>query len=412
MARVLDVDEREVSSTARRVLGLSATEVRDPAFRPSPNHCLKIAQALGKSDVWASVSEWSALASLKPARQPALKRDPFAKNQLAFGNLPHGLWVHPDVPDGLAGLTQLCQRLGIVLQHLAAHGRTHRHGPAWLSRWVGETAATACGLVLGLGLGGVLLDGHPMFLLGSNVWLLIAVLLSGVGLAGSIAAERLWEVRNRLERARREALVRDKALAEAELRVLQAQVEPHFLFNTLANVISLIHTHPDRAARLLERLTSLLRASLSRTRRADGTLGDELAVVRAYLDIQSLRMAGRMTFELNVDPGLEAVRMPPLLLQPLVENAVLHGIEPSAAGGRVVVHAERSAGVVQVRVTDDGVGLDPDTAPHGVGIANVRERLQATFGEGGRLALSENPGGGVSAELQFPAAPAVATEVH
>ncbi len=164
--------------------------------------------------------------------------------------------------------------------------------------------------------------------------------------------------------------------------------------------------------RLLERLTSLLRASLSRTRRADGTLGDELAVVRAYLDIQSLRMAGRMTFELNVDPGLEAVRMPPLLLQPPVENAVLHGIEPSAAGGRVVVHAERSAGVVQVRVTDDGVGLDPDTAPHGVGIANVRERLQATFGEGGRLALSENPGGGVSAELQFPAAPAVATEVH
>ena len=288
----------------------------------------------------------------------------------------------------------------------------HRHGPAWLPRWVGETVATACGMVLGLGLGGVLLDGHPMFLLGSNTWLLIAVLLSGVGLAGSIAAERLWEVRNRLERARREALVRDKALAEAELRVLQAQVEPHFLFNTLANVISLIHTHPDRAARLLERLTSLLRASLSRTRRADGTLGEELAVVRAYLDIQSLRMAGRMTFELNVDPGLEAVRMPPLLLQPLVENAVLHGIEPSAAGGRVVVHAERSAGVVQVRVTDDGVGLDPDTAPHGVGIANVRERLQATFGEGGRLALSENPGGGVSAELQFPAAPAVATEVH
>ena len=124
LARVLDVDEREVSSTARRVLGLSATEVRDPAFRPSPNHCLKIAQALGKSDVWASVSEWSALASLKPARQPALKRDPFAKNELAFGNLPHGLWVHPDVPDGLAGLTQPCQRLGIVLQHLAAHGRT------------------------------------------------------------------------------------------------------------------------------------------------------------------------------------------------------------------------------------------------------------------------------------------------
>ena len=288
----------------------------------------------------------------------------------------------------------------------------HLHGPPWLPRWVAGTVATACGMALGLALGGVFLDGDPLFLLGSNVWLPIGVLLSGAGLAGSIAVERLWEVRNRLERARRQALVRDKALAEAELRVLQAQVEPHFLFNTLANVISLIHTHPVRAARLLERLTALLRASLSRTRRADGTLGDELAVVRSYLDIQSLRMAGRMTFEVDVEHGLEAVAMPPLLLQPLVENAVLHGIEPSAAGGRVVVRAERSHGVVRIRVTDDGIGLDPDAAGQGVGIANVRERLQAAFGEGGRLALSETPGGGVSAELRFPAARAVAAEVH
>ena len=258
------------------------------------------------------------------------------------------------------------------------HGFTlfaDRHGPPWLPRWAAGTVATACGMVLGLALGGVLLDGDPLFLLGSSAFLLIGVLLSGVGLAGSIAVERVWEVRNRLERAKRDALARDKALAEAELRVLQAQVEPHFLFNTLANVISLIRTHPDRAARLLERLTSLLRASLSRTRRAGGTLGDELAVVRAYLDIQSLRMAGRMTFEVDVEPGLEAAPMPPLLLQPLVENAVLHGIEPSPAGGRVVVRAERSRGVVRIRVTDDGIGLDPDTAGQGVGLASVRERL-------------------------------------
>ena len=279
----------------------------------------------------------------------------------------------------------------------------HRYGPSWLPRWVGETVAAMSGMILGFALGGVFLEGDPLFLLGSNASLLIGVLLSGVGLAGSAAVKHLWKVRNRLARAERDALARDKALAEAELRVLQAQVEPHFLFNTLANVGSLIHTHPDRAARLLERLTSLLRASLSRTRRADGTLGDELAVVRAYLDIQALRMAGRMTWEVDVEPGLEAVRVPPLLLQPLVENAVLHGIEPSAAGGRVVVRAERSDGVVRVGVTDDGVGLDPDTAGHGVGIANVRERLQATFGARGKLALAETPGGGVSAELRFPA---------
>ncbi len=288
----------------------------------------------------------------------------------------------------------------------------HLYGPSWLPRWVGETGAAICGMVLGLALGGVFLDGDPRFLLGSNAFLLIGVLLSGVGLAGSVAVEFLWEARNRLARAERDALARDKALAEAELRVLQAQVEPHFLFNTLANVISLIHTHPDRAARLLERLTSLLRASLSRTRRAAGTLGDELAVVRAYLDIQALRMAGRMTYEVDVDPGLEAVRMPPLLLQPLVENAVLHGIEPSAAGGRVVVRAEGSDGAVRVGVTDDGVGLDPDTAGHGVGIASVRERLQATFGEHGELALTETPGGGVSVELRFPALLPAAAEAR
>ena len=124
LARILDVDERQLSSTAQRVLGLSATRLSDPAFRLPANDCLQLAQALGKSDEWASMSEALARASLKPARRPELKRDPCAKNELAFGNLPHGLWVHPDVSDGLSGLTQLCQRLGIVLQHLAAHGRT------------------------------------------------------------------------------------------------------------------------------------------------------------------------------------------------------------------------------------------------------------------------------------------------
>ena len=259
-------------------------------------------------------------------------------------------------------------------------------------------ATTACGLVLGLALGGALVAGHPAFLLDNDSWVLVGVLVSALAVAGF----EVLNARERLARAERDALARGKALAEAELRVLQAQVEPHFLFNTLANVISLIRTEPDRAARLLERLTSLLRASLSRTRRIDGTLGDELAVVRAYLEIQALRMGGRMTYGVEVDPGLEAVRMPPLLVQPLVENAVLHGIEPSASGGRVQVCAEWSEGAVRIRVTDDGAGVHPDAAGHGIGIANVRERLRASFGTNGTLALFETPGGGVSAVLRIP----------
>ena len=268
-----------------------------------------------------------------------------------------------------------------------------------------RVAMTGCGLIIGLALGGVLVAGHPAALLENNASLLLGVLISVLAVAAFEGAKQLWDTRERLARAERDALAHDKARAEAELRVLQAQVEPHFLFNTLANVIALVRSHPDRAARLLEQLTALLRTSLSRTRRADGTLGDELAVVRAYLDIQAQRMGARMTYDMEVEPGLETVRMPPLLVQPLVENAVLHGIEPSAAGGSVLVSVERSAGAVRIRVTDDGVGMNPDTAGHGLGIANVRERLQSSFGTSGTVALSETPGGGVSAVLRIPVTP-------
>ena len=124
LSRVLDVDERKVSRTARRVLGLSAAMVRDPALALSRNHCRQIAQALGKPDPWASASQAFALSNPTAGRRPVLKRDPCAKGELTFGSLPHGLWVHPEVPDGLGGMTPLRQRLGIVL---AALGRAWAH---------------------------------------------------------------------------------------------------------------------------------------------------------------------------------------------------------------------------------------------------------------------------------------------
>ena len=124
LARVLDVDERKVSRTARRVLGLTTATVRDPALALSRNQCRQIAQALGEPDPWAAAARPFALSSPGAARRPVLRRDPCARGELTFGSLPHGLWVHPDVPDGLGERTHLRQRLGIVLQHLAAHGRT------------------------------------------------------------------------------------------------------------------------------------------------------------------------------------------------------------------------------------------------------------------------------------------------
>ena len=300
--------------------------------------------------------------------------------------------------------------IGFSVQACNALGRAY--GPARAPRLVTRVATTGCGLVVGLVIGGTLLAGRPLLLLADGSPLLIAMLVGVMALVGFELLKHLWDTRDRLLRAERDALAHDKALAESRLRVLQAQVEPHFLFNTLANVISLIRTRPARAARLLEGLTSWLRASLSRTRRLDGTLADELDVVRTYLDVQALRMEGRLAYDVRADPGLERVRMPPLLVQPLVENAVRHGIEPSAAGGRVEVRATRSADTVRVRVTDDGVGLNPETAGSGMGIANVRERLAATFGPRGRLVVTETPGGGVSAELRIPLASAVDAEAE
>ncbi len=276
------------------------------------------------------------------------------------------------------------------------------YGPPWLPRAVVGLVMATCGLIIGLAAGGVVLAGNPVLLLGDRASVLTTVLVWALAGIGFEALRQVWNARARLDQAERDRLTRDKTLAETELRVLQAQVEPHFLFNALANVSSLIRRHPDRATRLLERLTSLLRVSLSRSRRAAGTLGDEFAVVRAYLDIQALRMAGRMTYDVQVDPGLESVSMPPLLVQPLVENAVLHGIEPAAAGGRIAVRAEGAGGSLRIRVTDDGVGFRPETAGRAVGIARVRERLHAMFGERGSLVLTEMPGGGGHVDLRIP----------
>ena len=289
----------------------------------------------------------------------------------------------------------------IGLSVLACTQLAASYGPAWLPHEAVRFVMVVCGLVIGLAVGGVLLAGSPVLLLADPVRVVIGALVCAVAGVGFEALKQVWNARG-LEQAERDRLTREKTLAEAELRVLQAQVEPHFLFNSLANASSLIRRHPERAARLLERLTSLLRVSLSRTRRAAGTLGDELAVVRAYLDIQALRMAGRMTYDVQVDPGLESAPMPPLLVQPLVENAVLHGIEPSAAGGRVVVRAEGTGETVRIRVTDNGVGSRSEGSGRAGGMAHVRERLHAMFGERGRLVFTEMPGGGNRVDLRIP----------
>lgn len=208
------------------------------------------------------------------------------------------------------------------------------------------------------------------------------------------------------ERARAEQL--ERQALDAQLRTLQAQVEPHFLFNTLANVVSLIDSQPADARRMLERLIDLLRASLSASRAQHSTLGQELDLLRAYLEILSIRMAGRLRYEIEADAPLRALPLAPLLLQPLVENAIQHGLEPKIEGGRVRVSASAGAGSLELVVEDDGVGFGATTRGGGVGLSNLRERLAALYPGAARLAIEDaQPGTRVRLTLPVAAAASV-----
>ena len=189
---------------------------------------------------------------------------------------------------------------------------------------------------------------------------------------------------------------------EANLKMLQAQIEPHFLFNTLANVGSLIDNDPALAKKLLERLNDWLRVALARARSDRATLGDELDMLENYLQILKIRFGERLRWKIDVAEDARANPFPPMLLQPLVENAVRHGIEPKIGGGEIVIRARIGEGVLHCEVRDDGVGIQ-DTDGNGAGIANVRDRLATLFGEQGRLSLHNGVHGGTVAALELPA---------
>jgi hypothetical protein len=194
--------------------------------------------------------------------------------------------------------------------------------------------------------------------------------------------------------------------AEAQLRLLQGQIEPHFLFNTLANVIGLIDADPARARLMLESFIDYLRSSLGGLRNQAHTLGQEMALVDAYLRVLGLRMEDRLRVRLEVPPELHAVRLPAVLVQPLVENAIHHGLEPKVEGGEVHVRASVDGAHLRIDVIDDGLGLKPagpsSRGGAGAALANIRERLQAAYGSSAQLQIENRPEGGVRASLLLP----------
>jgi hypothetical protein len=213
--------------------------------------------------------------------------------------------------------------------------------------------------------------------------------------------EKMAQARAQLKDEQILRLTLEKRAVEAHLKSLQAQIEPHFLFNTLSNILSLIDIDPNKSQRMLENLTCYLRSSLSTLRRESATLGEEIDLIQAYLNIQKIRIGERLRYRIDVPASLHGLPFPPMLLQPLVENAVQHGIEPKVEGGEILVTAAHGPGRVVVAVTDTGSGL-ADSAPSGVGLASVRERLQVIYGENAALILKNNVPCGLTAVLEIP----------
>jgi LytS/YehU family sensor histidine kinase len=200
-----------------------------------------------------------------------------------------------------------------------------------------------------------------------------------------------------LERSRLERLALD-----ARLNLLQAQIEPHFLFNTLANVQALVETGSPRAAPVLASLIAYLRAAVPRLHDGAPTLERELGLVRAYLALMQMRMPDRLHFKVDVPVDLAEQRFPPMALLTLVENAVRHGIDPAEDGGRIEVGARHDEdGALRLWVADTGVGMSPHAAP-GTGLANLRDRLDAFYGPQATLSMSEVVPHGLRAELSIP----------
>ncbi|MBV6410083.1 MAG: histidine kinase [Burkholderiales bacterium] len=269
------------------------------------------------------------------------------------------------------------------------------------------------GMILSVPAGASAGVGLSILLLGprGNAWMSEMAWQSVlIGLLFGTAISALFYLRSRMsqletelrERQLREALA-EKARVDAQLRMLQAQIEPHFLFNTLANLSVLIRRDPERAERLLADLIAWLRATLQRTRQADSTLGDEIELLQRYLDIVGLRFGERLRVVFEVPESLRSRPFPLLLLQPLVENAITHGIEPNVGGGEVRIKADQENGRLRLVVSDTGAGLREGIGGSGFGLENVRQRLVALFGDAASLDVRGNPQGGVAATLEIPA---------
>jgi signal transduction histidine kinase len=295
---------------------------------------------------------------------------------------------------GLLGLLAVALGAALLPERLSRRAR-------WLAMFA--MLATAASASAGVRLW---MSRYPMMSPGekagwfADVVVLWSVLgLTAYGLVGSI--QRQAAVRRRLGQQIAEQSALAAAALEARLTVLQAQIEPHFLFNTLANVRRLCEVDPERGRQMLGSLLDYLRAALPAMRRSATGLAQEFELVRAYLSVLQHRMGERLRFNVELSDRLADAPIPPLILPTLVENAIRHGLAPLPEGGTITVSAVREDGHVVVRVADDGAGFQ-GASGSGVGLANTRARLSALFGSAAGLSLQGNRPRGVVAEVRLP----------
>ncbi len=257
---------------------------------------------------------------------------------------------------------------------------------------IGATAGTVLGaLVNGLNPFLLINEYSSLFSRTILISLLLGVIVSYIFISlGMLSQERV----KRLEI--------EKTAAEAELKLLQSQMEPHFLFNTLSNIIGLIDSDGNKARRMLESLTVFLRGSLLTARRRTVRLSQELDLVRSYLDIFAVRMGDRLSYVIDVPENLRDFQIPPLLLQPLVENAVKHGLEPSMQGGTITVQAIREGSSVRISVSDTGAGINDKSSGSGISLGNIRERIELLYGASGHLSFEQNTPCGMKTTIELP----------
>jgi signal transduction histidine kinase len=284
---------------------------------------------------------------------------------------------------------------------------------AWQSGWAGVWPSTLLCVTLGPPLGQWLadaitgFDSDPIYNLASRSTQLTLL----VSLLATLAFVAVISSRERLASAKAKAEAAERAAAENQLKLLQSQLEPHMLFNTLANLRVLIGLDAAAAQQMLDRLIAYLRATLEASRLPAHPLATEYARVADYLALMAIRMGPRLQVELHLPPALAAHPVPPLLLQPLVENAIKHGLEPHVAGGRLVVSAHADGEMLVLQVRDTGIGLAQAaaaTAGTRFGLAQVRERLATLHGARASLVVAPAPDaeGGTVATIRLPRAAA------